>query len=147
VRIIIYAPPAAFLPASESERAGLCRLTEDACGHTSHGSYDMLARWVRASRCVTGRNRLDRRATTMDDGYPVMSGCHAELDLWHRCRPRGGTVFVAGVLAGSGSAMLTSQPCHFCAALLVASGVRRVVFWSGGDAVKAHPLTLTSSNA
>ncbi len=125
-----------YLNTSDSEISFLDKLANDSLLHTSGGSYNMLARWKKGSRVVTGRNRLDRPASTMDGSYPDVCGIHAELDLHYRATLKGGTVFVAGTKSSSRSIMGNSGPCIYCAALLRESGVRAVVFYCDGEAVK-----------
>lgn len=100
--------------------------------HCSGGSYSMIAMWSKGSRVAVGKNRLDRLAHTLDNGYPEISGVHAELDLWRLNTDglRGGTVYIAGTLSGTKSAMTNTRPCKYCVPILMQLGVRHVVFFS-----------------
>jgi deoxycytidylate deaminase len=109
----------------------LCRSASD---HNSGGSYDMLAMWVKGSKWIQGRNRLDRPAYTIDPSYPEVCGVHAELDLWHKADSlNGGTVYIAGRRNNSGTIMTNTRPCIYCSAILIETGVRYAVFYVDGE--------------
>ena len=92
----------------------------------------MLARWVKGSRSAIGKNRLNRPAATVTDVYPDICGIHAELNLFHNSSFRGGTVYIAGAKQRSGTTMLNTHPCEYCMAIMIAAGVRSVVFYKEG---------------
>lgn len=103
----------------------------------------MLAIWNKGSMWSRGRNRLGRRAHTIDSSYPNILGQHAELDLF-RTNPdmRGGTVWVAGCHERSGSTLDRTRPCMYCASILSAANVRFVVYFENGTPTKCSPRSL-----
>lgn len=116
----------------------LDRLRQQSAHHTSGGSYNMLAAWVKGSTWHTGKNRLTRPANTIDPRYPELCGFHAELDLWNKVQFRGGTMYVAGTRE-SGTPMDNSTPCVYCAAILEAAQVRWVICYSNNTPIKTTP--------
>lgn len=108
--------------------------------HNSGGSYSMIAMWSKGSRIAVGKNRLDRLANTLDNGYPEISGVHAELDLWRLNTGglKGGTVYIAGTLSGTKSAMTNTRPCRYCVPILAQLGVRHVVFMLNSEVTKCR---------
>lgn len=130
-----YEIPNTFRP-SPSEIEILWNLDQESRSHESGGSYNMLAQWRKGSRVATGRNRRNRRASTMSDDYPETCGIHAELALYHLVKPRGGIVYVAGTRTSETSKMPTTVPCIYCMALLEGCKIRAVVFYLNGDPVK-----------
>lgn len=128
-------PEQSTLP-SDSEIATLLKVQWDSQFHESGGSYNMIARWVKASHVVIGRNNLYRPANTIDVAYPDICGVHAELDLFNKKKSlRGGIVYIAG-RRYNGSEMPNTMPCRYCSAILGASGVRHIVFFSEGIPMK-----------
>lgn len=141
-RLLRYPELFGFTAASHDDVATLERVDVMCVDHSSGGSYDMAAMWCKGSRAVTGVNRLHRKASTITGGYPEVCGQHAELNLWANGIHRGGVVYVAGRLAGSGARMMSTVPCVYCAALLTQSGVRRIVCFVLGEAMTAPPRML-----
>jgi len=115
--------------------------------HCSGGSYSMIAMWSKGSRVAVGKNRLDRLAHTLDNGYPEISGVHAELDLWRLNTDglRGGTVYIAGTLSGTKSAMTNTRPCKYCVPILMQLGIRHVVFSLDSEVTKCRVTDLVNS--
>lgn len=111
--------------------------------HSSLGSYDMLAMFADGCLRAYGYNKLKRAAQTISSTYPEELGVHAELDLY-RMLPegKGGTVYVAGKLASSGSPMNNTRPCAYCSAILYEFGVSYVVYLQDGLPAKATTRSL-----
>lgn len=123
--------------ASSNDIAILEKLSQDSAEHSSGGSYNMLARWIKGSRVVTGKNRLDRPASTMNDDYPDICGVHAELDLFYRLPPiKGGTLYIAGSRAKTGAKMPNTSPCIYCHTIIRETNVRYIVYYNEGKAIK-----------
>lgn len=109
--------------------------------HSSGGTYDMVALWVKGSRQLTGLNRLDRPAITISEHYPNICGMHAELELYRRFPTslRGGTLYVAGKLSNTSSPMSSTMPCKYCTPLMHSCGVRNFVFFLNQTVIKCTP--------
>jgi len=113
------------------------KLSLDSKDHSSGGSYNMLARWIKGSRVITGKNRLDRPACTMNDDYPDICGVHAELDLFYRLPPvKGGTLYIAGSRAKTGVKMPNTSPCIYCHTIIRETNVRYIVYYNAGIPTK-----------
>lgn len=129
---------------TENEINFLLRLFWEAKHHSSGGSYNMLAAWVRRSQRVIGRNELVRPANTISNDYPDICGVHAELNLWHKHKDlKGGTVYLAGRRSNSGTEMSNTACCIYCASLLAATGVKNVIFVFDEKFAKTNPINLT----
>lgn len=125
------------LTITKTDLVTLNKLTEMSLDHISGGSYNMVAKWVKGSRSTYGYNKLDRRASTMDNAYPDVCGVHAELDLFYRMPTiKGGTVYIAGSRARTHTLMPNTSPCLYCKALLAETYVRYVVFFDSGKPIK-----------
>lgn len=106
--------------------------------HESGGSYNMVAMYMKNSHREYGYNRLNRMANTVSDIYPDIFGMHAELDLYRKIGKKvGGTVFIAGTRQ-SGSKMLNSRPCCYCATILDLAGIRWVIYYDDGIPTKTR---------
>jgi deoxycytidylate deaminase len=122
---------------SDSDIGTLFKVAYDSNQHSSGGSYNMMARWMKGSFVITGANRLHKPAHLVDSSYPDISGIHAELDSWKQHKKmKGGTIYVAGTVEASGNLMQNTLPCVYCASLLFSSGVRFVVGFEDGIPVK-----------
>lgn len=119
----------------------LTRLEDDSLAHSSGGTFNVMARWIKGSRQLTGFNALTRPALTVDDSYPQTCGIHAELDLYRRGREvlGGGVVYIGGSRQQSRSIMSNTQPCVYCAAILDSCNVRFVVYRFDERAVISRP--------
>jgi len=125
------------LKVSKAEILTLDKLREQSLEHVSGGSYNMVAKWVKGSRSALGYNKLDRRATTINDAYPDICGVHAELDLFYKLPPvKGGTVYVAGSRARSLTYMPNTSPCIYCKTILAETYVRYIVFYNNDIPIK-----------
>jgi hypothetical protein len=125
------------LKVSKADVAILHRIREASLGHISGGSYNMVAKWVKGSRSALGFNKLDRRATTINDAYPEICGVHAELDLFYKLPPvKGGTVYIAGSRAKTHTYMPNTSPCIYCKTILAETYVRYIVFYNDNIPVK-----------
>lgn len=125
------------LKISKAEIATLDRVREISLDHISGGSYNMVAKWVKGSRSALGFNKLDRRATTINDAYPEICGVHAELDLFYKLPPvKGGTVYVAGSRARTSTFMPNTAPCIYCKTILAETYVRYIIFYNDDIPVK-----------
>lgn len=130
---------------SRSDIVILEKLRETSLDHISGGSYNMVAKWVKGSRSALGFNKLDRRATTINDAYPDICGVHAELDLFYKLPPvKGGTVYIAGSRARTLTFMPNTSPCIYCKTILAETYVRYIVFYNNNYPVKM-PLIKWSS--
>jgi hypothetical protein len=115
----------------------LNKLAEQSLEHSSGGSYNMLAKWVKGGKSHVGINKLTRRASTIDENYPDACGVHAELDLFYRMPPiKGGTVYIAGTRARTRTRMPNTSPCIYCKTLLAEAYVRYVVFFQNNKPMK-----------
>jgi hypothetical protein len=122
---------------SRSDIIILEKLRETSLDHMSGGSYNMVAKWVKGSRSALGFNKLDRRATTINDAYPEICGVHAELDLFYKLPPvKGGTVYVAGSRARTLTFMPNTSPCIYCKTILAETYVRYIVFYNNNQPIK-----------
>jgi|688.fasta_scaffold552230_1 hypothetical protein len=122
---------------TSSDVSILEKLTEESSSHSSGGSYNMLARWFKGSRAITGKNRLDRPASTMNDDYPDVCGVHAELDLFYRLpNIKGGTIYIAGTRAKTGAIMPNTMPCIYCHTILNETNIRYLVYYENGEPIK-----------
>lgn len=131
-------------PVSNSDRELLLYSNSLSKAHTSGGSYNMVAVWAKGSRRVIGTNSVGRLAETIGGPYPPMTGVHAELDLVHK-PPHGlsrGTVYIGGWLS-TGNKMARTQPCIYCAEMLVQARVKYVVFSIDQYIMKFSPNSLT----
>lgn len=125
------------LKVSKADIITLEKLREISLEHMSGGSYNMVAKWVKGSRSALGYNKLDRRATTINDAYPEICGVHAELDLFYKLPPvKGGTVYVAGSRAKTMTFMPNTSPCIYCKTILAETYVRYIVFYNNDKPVK-----------
>lgn len=130
---------------SRSDILILEKLRETSLDHVSGGSYNMVAKWVKGSRSALGFNKLDRRATTINEAYPEICGVHAELDLFYKLPPvKGGTVYVAGSRARTHTPMPNTSPCIYCKTILAETYVRYIVFYENNQPIKL-PLIKWSS--
>lgn len=120
-----------------ADRGRLIFAKDDSDIHCSGGSFDMVCHYRKHSRLYIGYNKLDRPAITIDDQYPEFCGVHAELDLFRRHKNLdGGTIYIAGKLAKTGTMMPNTQPCIYCATILNEAGVKNAVFYEDGVPVK-----------
>lgn len=125
------------LRVSKADVTILEKLREISLEHSSGGSYNMIAKWVKGSRSALGFNKLDRRATTINDAYPEICGVHAELDLFYKLPPvKGGTVYIAGSRAKTSTYMPNTSPCIYCKTILAETYVRYIVFYNDDVPVK-----------
>lgn len=107
----------------------LTKAIDLALDHSSGGSYNMVALWVKGSNVIAGNNILKRLARHENETYPEICGFHAELDLYKKSpNMRGGTIYVGGRKRTSNSIMINTKPCEYCATLLMTTKVNWVVY-------------------
>src|SRR5260221_14043259 len=87
--------PSICLAPSRKDFAQIARVQADAYEHTSYGTFNMLALWVKGSVFAYGYNYLKRPANKINNAYGTICGLHAELDLYRKYNIKGGTVFIA----------------------------------------------------
>ena len=118
-----------------NDQSILSKVAEESSYHVSGGNYNMLARWYKGSKVETGKNRLNRPASTLNVEYPDICGVHAELDLFFKSNLKGGTVYIAGTRK-NGSKMNNTCPCIYCMTILRQAGIRSIVFYKESQASK-----------
>lgn len=134
--------PESFITPTKRDYTFFARTQLAAVQHSSGGSFDMVALYVKGSTHSWGFNKLRRSAAVTDSTYPEIMGMHAELDLYRRSIKSSGTVYIAGNHHKSGTPLVNSGPCLYCAAILKAACVRYVVFVYKGVIVKTSPVSL-----
>lgn len=107
--------------------------------HSSGGSYDMVAMFVKGKRRVIGYNRLNDPASVHCDGYKAINGRHAELNVKELCERagidmRGGTLYIVGVRGVN--QMLNTAPCEMCRGWLNDTKIKRFVYFNEGQLIK-----------
>lgn len=107
--------------------------------HSSGGTYQMVAAYVRHSFMLIGYNKLTDPASRKSGHYHPRNGRHCELHLITQLKamgktPRGGTVYVAG---RRNQKLPNTSPCGSCRNMLKdETTVRSLVYFLDGKLVK-----------
>lgn len=89
---------------------------------------------VRVGAYVVGRGKRHAGACNKERNHPrinyLQASTHAEIGALRKLPDAsGGTVYVARL--GAKGRLLPSFPCHRCVPALIATNVKRVVWWDG----------------